>query len=168
MSRRICRTHELPRVELPALRGWGVLLGPTLSPRRAVALAEAELLAADLAEARDVRYGVGSLNGSLLRMTGLLDAWREVRKAQRRRAAPHGALIWNLGEAQAEGICLRARAHQVPCAVQSPATLQELAKIWPRPKTKRKRQAARHKQTRAEKTRAHVRHSVGRQTIRLH
>ena len=168
MSRRICRTHELPRVEPAAVRGWGVLLGPAVSARRAVALAEAELLAAELADARHVRYGVGPLSSGLLRMTELLDVWRKVRKARRGRPAPHGALIWNLDEAQARGICLRARAHRVPCVVRSPAALRALASIWPRPKAKRKRQARRRKQTWAGKSRAHVRHSAGRQAIRLH
>ncbi len=141
MTTPICRKPSLPLVRAEALSGWGVLLGPVISNLRALALAEAELLAADLADDARVRYGVGGITGEVLRATGLLKAWRREARKHRRRPAPFAALVWNLEEPQAVNICRRARTHGVRCTVQSPRELRALARIWPAPGARKHRMA---------------------------
>ncbi len=138
MTTPICRKPSLPLVRPRALFGWAVLLGPVTSNLRAVALAEAELLAANLAEDTRVRYGVGGMTGKMLRASGLLEEWRRVvrQHKRRRRPAPFAALVWNLTEPEAMTMCLRARTHGVHCVVQTPRELRELAALWPAPKRK--------------------------------
>ena len=170
MTTPICRKPSLPLVRPQELAGWAVLLGPVTSNLRAVALAEAELLAANLADNARVRYGVGGLTGKVLRASGLLEEWQHVVKKRKRRPAPFAALIWNLNEPQALNICLRARAHGVHCTVQSPEELRALAKLWPAPKAK-KHKGPKKKQAQKKsniRPRPVAQHPSGRKTYRLH
>ena len=128
----ICNSRYIPEVwnRLDALSGWAVLLGPFKSSLRALGVVEAELLAADLADAGKP-YGTLVIPLKEAAQVGAPRIWQVGMDAKGRARKPrrrygYGALIWQLDEPQALDICNRAAAHRVGCAVQSPTELARL------------------------------------------
>ena len=137
MTHSICRTRILPRVDAQELAGWGVVLGPFANVLRAVAITEAELLAAELMDEARLAYGVSPVSVKVLQQAGLLARWREKNRGKRlRRRGVAAGFVWRLGEGQAVELCRRARAHGVSCAVLAPRELAALGALLPRPKTR--------------------------------
>ena len=132
MRPHICNRRIIPQVvdKLNALSGWAVLLGPFKTSLRALGVVEAELLAADLADAGKP-YGTLVIPAKQAAQVGAPRIWQVGMDAKGRARKPrrrygYGALIWQLDEPQALDICNRAAAHRVGCAVQSPMELTQL------------------------------------------
>ena len=132
MRPHICNSRVIPQVtdRLNALSGWAVLLGPFKTSLRALGVVEAELLAADLADAGKP-YGTLVIPVKEAAQVGAPRIWQVGMDAKGRARKPrrrygYGALIWQLDEPQALDICQRAAAHRVGCAVQSPTELAKL------------------------------------------
>ena len=167
----ICNSRYIPEVwkKLDALSGWAVLLGPFKSSLRALGVVEAELLAADLADAGKP-YGTLVIPLKVAAQVGAPRIWQvgvdaKGRARKPRRRYGYGALIWQLDEPQALDICKRAAAHRVGCAVQAPtelARLREELRILAakRRAAARRRAQARHKTMRSRRQAPRRRHHV--------
>ncbi len=158
MRPHVCNKRVIPEVtdRLNTLSGWAVLLGPFKTSLRALGVVEAELLAAELADAGKP-YGTLVIPVKEAAQVGApriwqvgLDAKGHARKPRRRYG--YGALIWQLDEPQALDICKRAAAHRVGCAVQAPMELarlrEELRNLAAKRRAARKRTRARRKEWR--------------------
>ncbi len=105
ISAGVCKGRNIRMADFAALGGWGVAIGAEAASVRAEAALEAEMLAARLWR-RKLPHGVARL--------------------PQKRA--YAGLIWNLGEEEALAVCMRARAHGVPCAVYPPQAMVQLAR----------------------------------------
>ncbi len=133
MRPHVCNKRVIPEVwdRLNTLAGWGVLLGPFKTSLRALGVAEAELLAADMADTGRP-YGTLVIPAKEAAQVGLPRIWQVGADARGRPRKPrrrygYGALIWRLTEPEALTICSRASAHEVGCAVMSQTALNRLA-----------------------------------------
>ncbi len=118
ISADICKGRTIRMAEFSApeaARGWAVAIGGYRASVNAEAALEAELLAAGL-WGRELPFGVARLP--------------EEKK--------YAGLAWGLNESYATSLCVRARAHRVPCKMYPPQAFSQLAALIAEDRARRK------------------------------